>query len=188
MNSTNGGHTPISFPALSMAAPSILGGKVRGLAVMNPKRSATLPSVPTLLESGLGDQQADVFVGILMPADAPRPVVDLLNREIVKALALADVRRSSPRSASSRSAIRPTSSAPGSRPKSPNGPRLSARPISSCRSRAPRLVKYRAPVAPVRSSNFSHWRARRRSRWRSIGVQQDVRRQTLRPTSTVVAS
>jgi tripartite-type tricarboxylate transporter receptor subunit TctC len=92
MNSTIGGHTPISFPALSTAAPSILGGKVRGLAVMSPKRSPTLPSVPTMIESGLGDQQADVFVGILLPAGAPRPVIDLLHREIVQALALADVK------------------------------------------------------------------------------------------------
>src|SRR6185295_2991577 len=92
MNSTVGGHTPISFPALSTAAPSILGGKVRGLAVMSPKRSSTLPKVPTMLESGLGDQQADVFVGILLPANAPRPVVDLLHREIVKALAIEDVK------------------------------------------------------------------------------------------------
>ena len=92
MNSTVGGHTPISFPALSTAAPSILGGKVRGLAVMSPKRSTTLPDVPTMVESGLDDQQADVFVGILLPANAPRAVVDLLHREIVKALALADVK------------------------------------------------------------------------------------------------
>jgi tripartite-type tricarboxylate transporter receptor subunit TctC len=92
MNSTIGGHTPISFPALSTAAPSIVGGKVRGLAVMSPKRSSTLPDVPTMVESGLGDQQADVFVGILLPAGAPRPVVDLLHREIVKALALPDVK------------------------------------------------------------------------------------------------
>jgi tripartite-type tricarboxylate transporter receptor subunit TctC len=92
MNSTIGGHTPISFPALSTAAPSILGGKVRGLAVMSPKRSSRLPDVPTMVESGLGDQQADVFVGILLPAAAPRPVVDLLNREIVRALAQPEVK------------------------------------------------------------------------------------------------
>jgi tripartite-type tricarboxylate transporter receptor subunit TctC len=92
MNSTVGGHTPISFPALSTAAPSILGNKVRGLAVMSPKRSSTLPDVPTMVESGLGNQEADVFVGILLPANAPRPVIDLLHREIVQALALADVK------------------------------------------------------------------------------------------------
>jgi tripartite-type tricarboxylate transporter receptor subunit TctC len=92
MNSTIGGHTPISFPALSTAAPSILGGKVRGLAVMSPQRSTTLPDLPTMIESGLDDQQADVFVGILLPANAPRPVVDLLHREIVQALAIPDVK------------------------------------------------------------------------------------------------
>jgi tripartite-type tricarboxylate transporter receptor subunit TctC len=92
MNSTIGGHTPISFPALSTAAPSIVGGKVRGLAVMSPSRSSTLPDVPTMVESGLGDQQADVFVGILLPAGAPRPVIDLLHSEIVKALALPEVK------------------------------------------------------------------------------------------------
>jgi tripartite-type tricarboxylate transporter receptor subunit TctC len=92
MNATIGGHTPISFPALSTAAPSILGGKVRGLAVMSPKRSSTLPEVPTMVESGLGDQQADVFVGILVPAGVPRPVIDLLNREIVRALAQPEVK------------------------------------------------------------------------------------------------
>jgi tripartite-type tricarboxylate transporter receptor subunit TctC len=92
MNSTIGGHTPISFPALSTAAPSILGNKVRGLAVMSPKRSSTLPDVPTMVEAGFGDQQADVFVGIVLPAGSPRPVIDLLNREIVKALALVEVK------------------------------------------------------------------------------------------------
>jgi tripartite-type tricarboxylate transporter receptor subunit TctC len=92
LNATMGGHTPISFPALSTAAPSIMGGKVRGLAVMSPKRSSTLPEVPTMVESGLDDLEADVFVGILLPAGAPRPVVELLNREIVRALALADVK------------------------------------------------------------------------------------------------
>jgi tripartite-type tricarboxylate transporter receptor subunit TctC len=92
LSSTLGGHTPISFPALSTAATSIVGGKLRGLALMSPKRSATLPSLPTMVESGLGDQQADVFVGILLPAGAPQPVVELLHREIVKALALADVK------------------------------------------------------------------------------------------------
>jgi tripartite-type tricarboxylate transporter receptor subunit TctC len=51
-----------------------------------------LPDVPTMVESGLGDQQADVFVGVLLPAGAPRPVIELLNREIVKALAQPEVK------------------------------------------------------------------------------------------------
>jgi tripartite-type tricarboxylate transporter receptor subunit TctC len=93
MNSTVGGHTPISFPALSTAAPSIRGGKVRGLAVMADKRAPALPDMPSTTEAGLPSLAADVFVGILLPAGAPRLVVELLNREIVKALALPDVRQ-----------------------------------------------------------------------------------------------
>jgi tripartite-type tricarboxylate transporter receptor subunit TctC len=92
MNSTIGGHTPISFPALSTAAPSILSGKIRGLAVWSTKRSPKLPDVPTLVEGGLQPVEADVFVGILLPTGTPRPVVDLLHMAIAKALALADVR------------------------------------------------------------------------------------------------
>jgi tripartite-type tricarboxylate transporter receptor subunit TctC len=92
MNSTVGGHTPISFPALSTAAPHVNSGKVLGLGIMKPTRSPTLPGVPTLKEAGLPDQEADVFVGILLPAGAPRLVVDLLHREIAKALARSDVK------------------------------------------------------------------------------------------------
>jgi tripartite-type tricarboxylate transporter receptor subunit TctC len=92
MNSTVGGHTPISFPALSTAAPHVNSGKVLGLGIMKPTRSPRLPGVPTLKEAGLPDQEADVFVGILLPAGAPRLVVDLLHREIAKALARSDVK------------------------------------------------------------------------------------------------
>jgi tripartite-type tricarboxylate transporter receptor subunit TctC len=92
MNSTVGGHTPISFPALSTAASSIRGGKVLGLAVMADSRAASLPEMPTTTELGLPNLSADVFVGVLLPAGVPRPVVELLNREIVKALALPDVK------------------------------------------------------------------------------------------------
>jgi tripartite-type tricarboxylate transporter receptor subunit TctC len=92
MNSTVGGHTPISFPALSTAAPSITAGKVFGLAVMADRRAPSLPQMPSTTELGLPHLSADVFVGILLPAGTPRPVVDLLNREILKAIALPDVK------------------------------------------------------------------------------------------------
>lgn len=91
-NSTLGGHTPISFPALSTARSSILAGKLRGLAIWAAKRSPQLPDMPTLAEAGLENQEADIFVGILLPAGAPKPIVDLLNREILKALALPEVK------------------------------------------------------------------------------------------------
>jgi tripartite-type tricarboxylate transporter receptor subunit TctC len=92
MNSVLGGHTPITFSALSTAAPHVRSGKILGLAVMSPKRSTALPDMPTLKELGLPEQEADVFVGILVPAGVPRPIIDLLHREIAKALELPDVK------------------------------------------------------------------------------------------------
>jgi tripartite-type tricarboxylate transporter receptor subunit TctC len=92
MTSTIGGHTPIIFPALSTAAPYVKAGTLRAIAVMSARRSALMPDVPTMAEQGASDQEADVIVGMLVPAGTPKEIVDLLHREIVKAIALPDVR------------------------------------------------------------------------------------------------
>src|SRR5262245_15779713 len=92
MTSTIGGHTPIIFPALSTAALYVKAGTLRAIAVMSAKRSALMPDVPTMAEQGASDQEADVIVGLLVPAATPKEIVALLHREIVKALALAEVR------------------------------------------------------------------------------------------------
>ena len=92
MTSTIGGHTPIIFPALSTAAPYVKAGTLRAIAVMSAKRSALLPDVPTMTEQGASEQEADVIVGLLLPAGTPKEIVDLLYREIVKVIGLVDVR------------------------------------------------------------------------------------------------
>jgi len=92
MTSTIGGHTPIIFPALSTAAPYVKAGTLRAIAVMSAKRSALMPDIPTMAEQGASNQEADVIVGLLVPAATPRETVELLHREIVKALALPEVR------------------------------------------------------------------------------------------------
>jgi tripartite-type tricarboxylate transporter receptor subunit TctC len=86
------GHTPIVFSALPPTAPQVQGGKLRGLAVTSVKRSAALPDVPTMAESGVVGQESETMQGILVPAGTPKDIVDLLNREIVKVMALADVK------------------------------------------------------------------------------------------------
>jgi tripartite-type tricarboxylate transporter receptor subunit TctC len=86
------GHTPIAFSALPPAAPQVQGGKLRGLAVTSKKRSSVLPDVPTLAEAGVQDQESETMQGILVPAGTPKEIVDLLNREIVKAMAMPDVK------------------------------------------------------------------------------------------------
>jgi tripartite-type tricarboxylate transporter receptor subunit TctC len=86
------GHTPIAFTVVTPVVPQVKEGKLRALAVTTPKRSPALPEVPTLAEAGLPDQEADTMQGILVPAGTPRPIIDLLHREIVKVMALPDVK------------------------------------------------------------------------------------------------
>jgi tripartite-type tricarboxylate transporter receptor subunit TctC len=92
IQSAVGGHTPIAFSALPPTAPQVQGGKLRGLAVTSAKRSATLPDVPTMEEAGFKGQESETMQGIFVAAGTPKEIVDLLNREIVKAMKLPDVK------------------------------------------------------------------------------------------------
>jgi tripartite-type tricarboxylate transporter receptor subunit TctC len=91
VQATVANQTPIGFATLPSAYPHIVSGNLRGLAVTAAKRSPTLPNVPTMAEAGAEGQESDTMQGIFVPAGTPRDVVALLHREIVKALALADV-------------------------------------------------------------------------------------------------
>ena len=86
------GHTPIAVSAIPPAAPQIQGGKLRGLAVTGAKRSAAMPDVPTMAEAGLAGQESETMQGLFVPAGTPKEIVALLNAEIVKVMALPDVK------------------------------------------------------------------------------------------------
>src|SRR3954470_6152629 len=86
------GHTPIAFSALPPTSPQVKAGTLRGLAVTSAKRSAALPDVPTLEEAGIKEQESETMQGIFAPAGTPKQIVDLLNREIAKAMAMPDVK------------------------------------------------------------------------------------------------
>jgi len=77
-----GGHTPIVCSALGNYVNLIREGKLRGLAVTASKRSAALPDIPTLDEFGIKGQDAETMTGVFVPAATPKPIVDLLQREI----------------------------------------------------------------------------------------------------------
>jgi tripartite-type tricarboxylate transporter receptor subunit TctC len=91
IQSTVAGHTSIAFTALTTPAPQVQGGTLRGLAITSSKRSSALPDVPTLAETGIAGQESVTMQGILVPAGTPKEIVDLLNREIAKVMALPDV-------------------------------------------------------------------------------------------------
>ena len=91
ITSTIGGHTPIAFTALPPALANIKDGKLRALAVLATKRSEEIPDVPTMQEAGYSGQEADTLTGVMAPAGTPKPIVDLLYREIAKAVAQPEV-------------------------------------------------------------------------------------------------
>jgi tripartite-type tricarboxylate transporter receptor subunit TctC len=90
--STIGGHTPIAFLALPGVAPNIREGTVRALAITAAKRSSAFPDVPTLKELGYPEQESDFPQVVLAPPGTPREIVDLWQREIVKIVAMPDVK------------------------------------------------------------------------------------------------
>ena len=92
INSTIGGHTPIAFTALPPAMANIREGKLRGLAVLNAKRSPALPDVPTNAEAGIPDLESDTLTGIVAPAGTPKDIIDRWHGEIAKVVATSEVK------------------------------------------------------------------------------------------------
>jgi len=92
ITSTLAGHTPMAFLGLPPAAPHIKEGTLRALAVTSTKRSPVFPNVPTMAESGVPDQESELIIGVLVPAATPKPIVDQLQRQIARIVALPDVK------------------------------------------------------------------------------------------------
>jgi tripartite-type tricarboxylate transporter receptor subunit TctC len=91
IQATVAGQTQVGFANLTPAAPQILGGTLRGIAITALKRSEALPDLPTMLEAGVEGQESETMQGVLVPAGTPKEIVALLNREMLKALASPDV-------------------------------------------------------------------------------------------------
>jgi len=70
----------------------IKAGKLKPLAVTTTKRSPSLPNVPTMREAGVSDMDFSTWAAVLAPAGTPPEIVKRLNAEIVKIVALPDVR------------------------------------------------------------------------------------------------
>ena len=86
------GHTPMCFQAIPPATALVKDGKLRALAVTAATRSPALPDVPTLDELGIKGQEAETMQGVLVPAGTPKPIVDLLQSEIARIVALPEVK------------------------------------------------------------------------------------------------
>jgi tripartite-type tricarboxylate transporter receptor subunit TctC len=67
-------------------------GKLRALATTGPKRTPVAPEIPTVAESGVPGYEVTTFYGVSAPAKTPRPIIDRLHGEIVRALNTAELR------------------------------------------------------------------------------------------------
>ena len=72
--------------------PQVKAGKLRALGAARPDRSPLLPEVPTMKEAGLPGFEAGSWYGFHAPAGTPRPIIDKLHAEFVKAMSAPDVR------------------------------------------------------------------------------------------------
>jgi tripartite-type tricarboxylate transporter receptor subunit TctC len=86
------GQVSLEFGTAVAFLPYVKSGKLKALAVTNPKRSAIVPSVPTVTESGLPGFEALQWFGVFAPAATPKEIIARLHSDIVKALQNPDVR------------------------------------------------------------------------------------------------
>ena len=87
-----GGQIPLSFTAVAGAQQFLKAGKLKALGVTSRQRNAALPDTPTFIESGLPNFVVNTWVGILAPANTPRPIIDRLQRDLAAVLKEPDVR------------------------------------------------------------------------------------------------
>ena len=84
VNALLGNQVNLSFDTLTVLAPQIRDGKVKGLAVTSRERSPLLPNVPTAAEAGLPNYVVDSWFGLVVPAATPAHIVQRLNEEVIR--------------------------------------------------------------------------------------------------------
>src|SRR5215468_636894 len=92
IGSTIAGHTPIAFTASPPVVPQVKEGKLRALAVASKMRSRALPDVPTMAEAGYPDIEGEAWFAVIVPARTPKEIITLLHQEVIKLIALPDMK------------------------------------------------------------------------------------------------
>jgi tripartite-type tricarboxylate transporter receptor subunit TctC len=92
LNETATGRVHFTFSPVVVAMGQAKAGRVTVLAVSTAKRSPLFPDVPTVAEAGIPGFEYDQWYGLLAAAKTPRPIVNQVNKEIVRILNLPDIK------------------------------------------------------------------------------------------------
>ena len=87
-----GGQVQVMFDNVPNVLQHVKAGKLRALAVSSSKRTPLAPDIPTVAEAGVPGYDLSVWFGLVAPAGTPRDIVQKLNAQCVKILAMPDVR------------------------------------------------------------------------------------------------
>jgi tripartite-type tricarboxylate transporter receptor subunit TctC len=88
-----GGRVMLTMDSLLQSLPHVKAGRLKALAVLGPKRTALLPEVPTIAESGLPGYALTNWFGLLAPAATPKEIVAKIHADAVKALKEPDINK-----------------------------------------------------------------------------------------------
>jgi tripartite-type tricarboxylate transporter receptor subunit TctC len=92
LNNVIGGGVQFNFAPILVAVGQVKAGRVLALAVSTAARSPLFPNVPTVAEAGLPGFEYDQWYGLLVAAKTPRPVVNAVNKEVVRILSTAEMK------------------------------------------------------------------------------------------------
>ncbi|MBI4207286.1 MAG: tripartite tricarboxylate transporter substrate binding protein [Betaproteobacteria bacterium] len=88
-----GGRINMIFASPSSSIPHVKSGRIRGLAVTTRKRSVIVPDLPTVAEAGIPGYEVNNWYAMVAPAKTPKAVIARLNKELVRILNDAEVKR-----------------------------------------------------------------------------------------------
>lgn len=87
------GRVTMCFCNVAQALPLVRDGKLRALAVTSPRRSPAAPDLPTMDEAGFSGFDVTSWFALMAPAGTPQPIIDRLHGEVVRILALPEIRQ-----------------------------------------------------------------------------------------------
>src|SRR5207342_1003617 len=75
------GRISMVFGNITAVLPLVREGKLRALAVTSPRRWASVPDLPTMIEAGYKDFDSTAWFGLMAPAGTPQPIIDKIHQE-----------------------------------------------------------------------------------------------------------